>query len=588
MSESTKTLLEELREKRTALLDEIAPAIEQREKERDEFAQREKDLAAQATRTIEAVTRDQGKTQEERQAAVTEADKPLVEARAAFKAAEEGFEADFARRESEIKALEQRISEQEVLQYRRELAAKASQGSPSVSIVNEEKIYRRQEGSDRGVSYFRDLAAVSPNIQSLGLMADGSGAADRLRRHAEEMDVEMPKRAEERERRARSQADAAEREFRSSFAPGMVRRGGLEASPFERRVNPNRTDGQGGYFVPPLWLIDEYLPYLRAGRPTANLCRQMDLPPGTDSINVPRIKSPTQVLPQQADAAAVASKDYTDEAVQANVKTLAGQEDVAIQLIEQSPGQIVDRVIMEDLLADYNRLVDRQVLYSPSGSTTSLNAGEIMGLFPKTNWGVGAPYECLETNIEGTNGEIPAIAFNGLLGALASKVSYNRFDLTQLHFVMHPRRWFWFATIGDGEKGKLGRPLVNAADFPNYNNAALEANPAPFEGLVGRVPFGPNVYIDGNIPTTVRELGVYSTTGSEDYVMAAKFDDLWLFEGDLRTRVLPEVLSGTLEIRYQVFNYVAFLLRYPQSVAFGTGKGGSSMIAPENGYKSVY
>jgi hypothetical protein len=310
----------------------------------------------------------------------------------------------------------------------------------------------------------------------------------------------------------------------------------------------------------------------------------MSLPPGTDSINVPRIKAPTKVAPQTADAAAVESKDFTDEAIQANVKTLAGQQDVAIQLLEQSPGQIVDRVIMEDLLADYNRLVDRQVLYSSGTSTSALNAGEIVGLFPKTNWGAGAPYEANETVLTATAGEIPPIAFNALLGALASKVSYNRYDLENLHFVLHPRRWFWFATIGDGEKGKLGRPLVNTGEFGPFNIAALGSDPTPFEGLVGRVPFGPNVYIDGNIPTTTSS-GAYSTTGTEDFALAAKFDDLWLFEGDLRTRTLPEILSGTLEIRFQIFNYVAFLCRYPQSIAFGTGTG---MKAPESGYSSVY
>ena len=270
--------------------------------------------------------------------------------------------------------------------------------------------------------------------------------------------------------------------------------------------------------------------------------------------------------------------------MQANVKTVAGQEDVAIQLIEQSPGQIIDRVIMEDLLADYNRLVDRQVLYSPGTEHSALAAGEIVGLFPKTNWGTAAPYEANEVTFTATAGQTSAIAFNQVLGAMASKVSYNRFDLSNLHFVLHPRRWFYFATTGDLKEGTEGRPLVNAdGQFGNFNVAAVSANPTPFEGYAGRTPFGPNVYIDGNIPTTATTTAV--TGGSEDFGLAAKFDDLWLFEGDLRTRVLPEILSGTLEIRYQVFNYVAFLVRYPQSVCFATGTG---MKAPKNTYATEF
>jgi hypothetical protein len=243
------SLLEQLREKRTQLLDEIAPAIEQREKERDEFAQREKDLAAEATKAIETITRDVSKTEDERRAAVTEADKPLVDARATFRAAEEGFEADFATREAEMKKLDQRISEQEVLEFRQKNAAEASR-SPKLEIGEEEKTYRQEEGEGKGRSYWRDLSTRNPAIMATGLLSvDPTEAQERLNRHAQEMEVELPKRAEARERRAASQVESAEREFRGSFAPGMTRRGGLEASPFETRVNPNRTDGQGGYFV---------------------------------------------------------------------------------------------------------------------------------------------------------------------------------------------------------------------------------------------------------------------------------------------------------------------------------------------------
>lgn len=246
--DADKSILEQLREKRTQLLDEIAPAIEQREQEREDFAKREKDLAAEATRAIEAITRDVKMTEDEKRDAVVEADKPLVEARAEFKSAEVAFEKDFHNRESAIKGLEQRISEQEVLEFRREVAAKASAGSTRTSIGKEEKTYRQYEGSDKGISYFRDLAAVTPSIQASGQMGgDVREAEARLRKHSEEMDVELPRRAEERERRAKSQIENAEREFRGSVAG--LRRGGLEANPFEHRVNPNRTDGQGGFVL---------------------------------------------------------------------------------------------------------------------------------------------------------------------------------------------------------------------------------------------------------------------------------------------------------------------------------------------------
>ncbi len=41
----------------------------------------------------------------------------------------------------------------------------------------------------------------------------------------------------------------------------------------------------------------------------------------------------------------------------------------------------------------------------------------------------------------------------------------------------------------------------------------------------------------------------------------------------MRTRVLPEILSGTLQVRVQVYNYFAFLVRYGQSICVIQGTG---------------
>ena len=300
----------------------------------------------------------------------------------------------------------------------------------------------------------------------------------------------------------------------------------------------------------------------------------MPLPPGTDSVNIPKLSTLTLTAPQNADNAAVASQDYTDTVVTANVKTLAGQEDVAIQLLEQSPGQIVDQVIMQDLMADYNRLVDRQVIYSPGTNNSSLGAGQIQGIYPSTNWS--------GTNtITWTSNATYGGAFFNVLQANVSKIAYNRFDLSQVHHVLHPRRFFWFSGTTDGASGTSGRPLFENGGFSPYNPAVVGPSPSAFEGLAGATPTGQRLYIDANVPTNDNGSGVQ--TGSYDLAITAKWDDLWLFEGDLRTRVLPEILSGTLQIRYQVYNYVAFLARYGQSIALAQGAG---FAAPASAYGS--
>jgi hypothetical protein len=521
-----KPLLELLNEQRDKALAELEAHIDARQAERDEFEARE---------------------------SVPD------EERSAFDEAETAYETEFSRREAEVTRLDQRIAEQELKERRREAAAEAARGR--VEVRSEPLTYSEHNAHE--VSYFRDLAATQ--VSAIGSrMSDPAGAKGRLEAHAREMNVELPKREQARERRAQAAIDRAEREFTGSLA-GVERRGFAE-SPFERRTNPSRTDGQGGYFVPPLWLIDEYIPGLRAGRVGAGLCRQMDLPEGTDSINIPKLSTLTKVDVQTADNQAVASQDFTDTSVSAGVYTLAGQEDVAIQLIEQSPGQIIDRVVMEDLLADYNLRLDAQVL------TGTGSSGQVTGILPSTNWsGTNA--------VTWTSTTPSTLSFNQAVGAAVSKIATNRYDLSNVAVLNHPRRWFWFATgldlTGSGTATNA-RPIVNAEGFGPFNVAALEQSPTPAQGLAGRYPFGPNAYVDANLPVLATAAGAI-TGGTNDLSVVAKWDDCWLFEGALRTRVLPEVLSGTLEIRFQVYNYIAFLVRYGQSLAVIKGTG---MAAP--------
>ena len=224
--------------------------------------------------------------------------------------------------ESEINALDERISMQARKDERTKIAAAAK--TPQVEVVAEPSQYRA--GGE--YSYYKDLLVTNDTPRAHA----PRGAAERIQRHANEMNTILPKREEERRKAAESGIDESEREFRSSF-PGL--HGSLEESPFESRANPSRETGKGGEFVPPLWLVeDDFIPALRAGRVIAPKLRNLPVPPGTDTIKLPKIKLGTEVAPQLMDNAGVASRDIETEYVEAAVKTLAGQEDVAIQLIE--------------------------------------------------------------------------------------------------------------------------------------------------------------------------------------------------------------------------------------------------------------
>ena len=509
-------------------------------------------------------------------------EKPSDEDRDAEKAADEEFRGASLEMERQFNELDERIKLLEGKAQRRQLAA---ENTIDAEVVSEPMVYRRDNAHE--TSYFKDLCATDRTIRG-SVSRDWSAAEERLHRHGKMMEETVAAREEKAQRDAESKVDSAEREFRRSMGINdALTESPFEKRQFEQRVNPSRGPGAGGEFVPPLWLVeDDFIPALRAGRVIAPLCRNMPVPPGTDTIKLPKIKLGTEVAPQIADNAGVASRDIESEYVEAAVKTLAGQEDVAIQLIEQSPGQVFDRVVQEDLLADYNLKVEQNVSFGKGENYTTLNAGTIRGLFPGTEWGAGVRKSTTALT------EGPLVLMSGL-NANWSHIAKERFDTSDVHHVINPAFGAYLASAGDGSEGKTGRMFSEATSFSNFNAGVLTPPVNPAQGYFGNTPLGPNIYISANIPPILPQaetakgeqakmlfaaneeakalLSGGSATGFS-YGLTAKFDDVWFFESDLRARVLPEVVSGTLQIRFQVYAYVALLVRYGPSLQFCGGK----------------
>ena len=51
------------------------------------------------------------------------------------------------------------------------------------------------------------------------------------------------------------------------------------------------TAGTGGEFVPPLWLVNNYIAAVLPARATADILQQMPLPSGTNVMNIPKINT---------------------------------------------------------------------------------------------------------------------------------------------------------------------------------------------------------------------------------------------------------------------------------------------------------
>lgn len=398
--------------------------------------------------------------------------------------------------DTELLGFDERITE---LTAEMERDAKVSEGAAAVrraqarvNSVTESQTYVKGNGR----SYLGDLSRVQLNM-------DGSGEARaRLERHA--IDV--------------------------ATAP-------------EYRAGLNRTDGTGGYFVPPAWLVSQYVDLARASRATADVVTNQPLPAGTDSINIPKLSTGTTVAIQATDTAAVSETDAADAVVTAPVCAIAGQATIGQMLLDQSPINF-DEVIFKDLAAAYNTQVDLQVI---SGSGVS---GQVKGILTATGI-IAVTY---------TDTAPSVVALYAKLNDSIQRIHTQRFAAPTV-IVMHPRRWAWFNNAFDSQN----RPLVTPSG-PGVNGIATFAAVAS-QQVVGNL-LGLPVVTDPNLPTN---LGAGT---NQDPILIMKADDLILWESSLRTRALPEVLSGNLNVRVQVYGYIAFTAeRQPKSIADVTGTG---------------
>jgi HK97 family phage major capsid protein len=286
----------------------------------------------------------------------------------------------------------------------------------------------------------------------------------------------------------------------------------------------NSTDATGGQLVAPVYLQEEFVTLARAGRTAANVIGSKPLPPNTDSINIPKMTTGTATA-AQADNNAVQETDAAFGAVAADVKTVAGLQDVSQQLVDRSvPG--VDEVIFADLTKSYNVTLDTAVL----NSSTTNNKGLLQ---------VGTPYTSTFTAATPTVSALYSKIADAVQG-----IETNVF-MAPNAILMHPRRWAWILAASD----TTNRPLVSPV---GPQNAIGSAGAPAAEGSVGSIGQFP-VYTDPNIPTTAGA----GTNEDKVIVLPTLEEYLWEEPAGPFLETFRDVGSGTLTVRYRLHNYYA-------------------------------
>lgn len=366
------------------------------------------------------------------------------------------------------------------------------------AVVSEPLTYNRHGDH----SFFRDLVLRAKEKARAG----GESAAEaRLNKHWREMRLESIRQKDRR-------------------TPGT--------SGAEFRINPNRTDGQGGFFSPPLWLIEEFSTAARPERVLADLIPSFLLPPGASTVNLPIIEtgSATGLDPNLSGT----SRDLTDAAGSSEVITITGRVDCSLQQLEQSPPSAAfDFACFTDLMADYDAQLEAQLLAGTGGSL------QLQGLSAV----VSSANTIVYTDASPTASKIfPYLGQAVAASARARKVP------PQVWLMTTPR-WAWMATNEDSS----GRPLET---------------PGRVAGVGSLVGF--QVMLDDAITETQGSIG---NTGNQDNIWLCRPSDSLLFESDPGQMVDLESLSGTMGARISLRMYAAAINRRPESVATISGTG---------------
>lgn len=428
----------------------------------------------------------------------------------------------------------------------------------------------RTYAPDSRYSFFADWARAE-------YRADGEARA-RIERHGREAAQDEVRRIEAR---ARAASAAYELAFYSTprdrqVLDAFIARGG---NVFELRA-ASRTDGQGGYFAPPAWLIDAYVPPARAGSEFSALWTQLPLPDDCSSVSVP-IMSTGTATGAQVDIGPVPGRDVADNFATAQVRTLAGMQDAAAQWLDQGTGAVggqLDQIIYSDLLADAALQLDGHCLLG-GDSVAGAPGGQMRGVWPGGQISTALGVQMINVN---NNASQTWVANGGSSTTLHADLARLLSGITRArgkhptHLVANPFIWDLICSTVDGN----GRPLVN------YHSPAMaDADGPAGDGVLGYVHGLPLVG-DANVPMTfggvmppsigavsgVQYAGVPGTGANALFtpVWAGRPADLYAWLGVPKMRLLREVLNGSAQVRFQVWRYAALIPHRYQALAAGT------------------
>lgn len=483
-----------------------------------------------------------------------------AEQRGSLRARLDQLDAEITDREDHVRQEEETARKKEmtdaIAQVRKDLGLGEQRATTSAYAVNEPRTYER----GNGVSYLLDLA-LSRTALGQGLGVRSVQASERLSRHARENHVIG---LEVDERVSRMSEDKRAEHYRTLegyYLRQMIEvnnqrdqdRGPIGQRGLSYRALSSQSESLAGVFVPPMYLTAEWIVYARPGRVLADLQHHEDLPDGTMSINIPKVTGGTSVGTQGIQNQNVSDTDLQTQFVTFPVVTKAGAQVISLQLLERSPISF-DQVVGRDLALAYAQNLNEAVGFGTG--VTSEGGADMVGILNTAGINI----------VTWTQASPKLKGLYGRIGTGKVKVATGR-KLPATDQVLSSECWEWINQTFDTSE----RPVVVPSYQGPFNAAAIAGDDAQGEGTIGRNMQELGTYVDLTLPTNL------GTGKNQDVLIGGRFDENYLYESPITTRMLPQTYGAQLSMLMQLFGYSAFTAaRYPVANFALTGTGMSS------------
>lgn len=292
----------------------------------------------------------------------------------------------------------------------------------------------------------------------------------------------------------------------------------------------------------PQYLVELAAPAARAMRPFADICTKWELPAEGMSVNISRGTTGSSAAAQATENAGVSETNMDDTLLTVPVVTIAGQQTISRQGIERGSG--IDLFAVRDLVRAYQTTLDNQLLNGAgsSGEHQGVNglAGTAAVTFTTASPTVALAWPKLFDLIQ----QVQSGAFTGIS-----------------HFIMHPRRFWWFASnVG------TNFPFVQFAGSgaQSGGNVAGTNYGEGISGILAGIP----VVVDGNVTTTA--------STNQDVIYGVTADECHLWEDPNAPMFIraEQTNAASLGVTLVVYGYSAFTGgRYPGAHGRISGTG---------------